>query len=239
MNNLELYNKVRAVPQEAKKQIEAGRLKGFTDINPMWRIKVLTEQFGPCGTGWYTDIMDKGIIEGANGEKVAYVDINLYVKGEEWSKPIYGTGGSALVAKEKNGLYTSDEAFKMAYTDALSIACKALGIGADVYFSKDRTKYDRPEETKSAEPQTKSNPLTQKEIENITYLLGETGTDVERYKAKYKVKSLAQLPRPIYENSVKLMEEAIFERNTDKPAEIQDSESFSDYVKKEFGDGTV
>lgn len=53
MDNLELYNRVRSVPEEAKKAITAGRTKGFTDINPMWRIKKLTEEFGVCGIGWY------------------------------------------------------------------------------------------------------------------------------------------------------------------------------------------
>jgi hypothetical protein len=32
----------------------------------------------------------------------------------------------------------------MALTDAISVACKALGMGADVYFEKDRTKYEQP-----------------------------------------------------------------------------------------------
>ena len=53
MNNMEIYEKVRKVPEEAKKTIGAGRLKGMTDINPMWRIKMLTELFGVCGIGWY------------------------------------------------------------------------------------------------------------------------------------------------------------------------------------------
>ena len=52
--NMDLYNKFRSVPEEAKKEIGAGRLKGKTDINPMWRIRVLTEAFGPCGYGWKT-----------------------------------------------------------------------------------------------------------------------------------------------------------------------------------------
>jgi len=39
-------------------------------------------------------------------------------------------------------MYLSDECFKMALTDAISVAAKALGIGADVYFEKDKTKYD-------------------------------------------------------------------------------------------------
>ena len=56
-SNLDLYNKVRTVPQEAQKEIQAGRLKGKTDINPMWRIKTLTEQFGVCGFGWKTEIV--------------------------------------------------------------------------------------------------------------------------------------------------------------------------------------
>ena len=58
---------------------------------------------------------------------------------------IYGTGGSSFVAQEKNGPYMSDECFKMALTDAISVAAKALGIGADVYFDQDRTKYSGDE----------------------------------------------------------------------------------------------
>lgn len=148
---LELYNKVRQVPIEAKKPIQGGRLKGFTDINPMWRIKVLTEQFGACGQGWYYEITNKEIVEGANGEKVAFLDLNLYVNygdghGEEWSKPIPGTGGSSFIAKERSGLYTSDECYKMALTDALGVAMKSLGVAADVYFEKDRSKYDKQED---------------------------------------------------------------------------------------------
>ena len=47
MDNLAIYNAVRNVPENAKKPIAGGPLKGKTDINPMWRIKALTEQFGP------------------------------------------------------------------------------------------------------------------------------------------------------------------------------------------------
>ena len=35
MDNLKIYNSVREVPEEAKKLIQAGNIKGFTDINPM------------------------------------------------------------------------------------------------------------------------------------------------------------------------------------------------------------
>lgn len=147
MDNLRIYNKVRVVPKEAQSAITGGRLKGKTDINPMWRLKVLTEMFGPAGLGWYYEIIDKRLEQGASGEVAAFVDILLFIKdGENWSKGIPGTGGSMFIANEKNGLYTSDEAFKMALTDALSVSCKALGIGADIYFEKDSTKYTQREE---------------------------------------------------------------------------------------------
>lgn len=149
MNNLEIYDKVRAVPKEAQKTIAGGRLKGMTDINPMWRIKALTEQFGPCGIGWKYIIKDKHLEAGANGEVAAFVDIDLYYKhNDAWSEAIPGTGGSMFVAKEKSGPFTSDECYKMALTDAISVACKSLGFGANVYWDKDKTKYDKTEEPK-------------------------------------------------------------------------------------------
>lgn len=141
MENKEIYEKVRSVPTEAQKKITGGRLNGMTDIKPMWRIEKLTEVFGPCGFGWKAPIKNKEIIEGANGEKIAIVDIDLYVKvNDVWSEPIEGTGGSSFIANERNGLYTSDECFKMAYTDAISVACKSLGFGADIYWGD--SKYD-------------------------------------------------------------------------------------------------
>lgn len=142
-DNLALYNQVRQVPDQAQKKIGAGRLSGMTDINPMWRIKSLTEMFGTCGFGWKYEIIRQWTEVGADGAVAAFTNINLFVKVDgSWSEAIPGTGGSALVAKESKGLYTNDEAYKMALTDAISIACKALGFGADIYFAKDRTKYD-------------------------------------------------------------------------------------------------
>lgn len=142
--NLTIYNQVREVPSTAKRPIPAGRMRGKTDINPMWRIKTLTEMFGPVGFGWYYDITSRWLEPGYNGEVAAFVEIALYVKyGDEWSMPIIGVGGNSFITNERNGLYTSDECYKMALTDAISVACKALGIGADVYWDNDPTKYTR------------------------------------------------------------------------------------------------
>ena len=140
-NNLDLYNRVRQVPQEAKKEIQAGRLKGKTDINPLWRIQTLTREFGPAGIGWYTEVVDSKI-ESSQNERAVYLHLRLYVKENgEWSKPVEGFGGAMILSSERNGLYLDDDAFKKAYTDAISQACRSLGIGADVYWANDVTKY--------------------------------------------------------------------------------------------------
>lgn len=161
-NNLWLYNAVRSVPQEAQKPIKAGRLKGKTDINPMWRIKTLTEQFGMCGFGWYYEIIDKWLETSmASDEISANVTINLYIKQDgEWSKPIQGVGGKLFVSQEKGGIYTNDECYKMALTDAISVACKALGVAADIYWNSDNTKYN---DSKKEDPENLKERIKERE----------------------------------------------------------------------------
>lgn len=166
MENLELYEKVRAVPEIARKEIKGGRLKGMTDINPMWRIKTLTEQFGVCGIGWKPEIVRTWLDVGVGSEVVANVEIKLYVKVDGvWSDGIPGVGGSRFVAKETGGLFTDDEAYKKAYTDALSVACKSLGIGADVYWEKDSTKYS-PTDDGQAKSEKRSTVSEKRSTEN-------------------------------------------------------------------------
>lgn len=141
MDNLILWEALESVPENAQKTIKGGRLNGFTDINPMWRMKKLTEEFGPVGIGWYYKVTNKWI-EHSGNEAAAFVDIELYYKHEgEWSMPIPGTGGSSFVANQASGLYMSDECYKMALTDAISVACKALGVGSNIYWNTSDSKY--------------------------------------------------------------------------------------------------
>lgn len=181
-SNMETYLQFASVPDNAKKPISAGRLKGMTDINPMWRIMMLTERYGACGTGWKYVITDKQIVAGADGVVCVFMDIDLFVKENgEWSEAIQGTGGSQLVSKEKQGLYTNDECFKMALTDAISVACKALGMGADVYWASGRTKYDLANDEKQ-EPSKAKQPTAR---EMLIAKLKAKCIDVNEYAQKH------------------------------------------------------
>lgn len=216
MENLEIYNKLRSVPANAQREIAAGRLKGKTDINPMWRIKALTEQFGPCGIGWNYEITKQWLEAGAKGEISAFCNILLYAKvGDEWSKGIPGTGGSAFVASERNGLYTSDECYKMALTDALSVACKALGIAADVYWDKDKTKYTGHEEEqeKQSSKQQYISKVDQATLQAEILKAGGTVKEWIDYVAKNskgeKPTSIEAITQKEYEWSMKTLEAKI------------------------------
>jgi len=151
-NNLELYNSWSEPPASALKNIAGGRLRGMTDINPQWRLRALTEAFGPVGAGWrYT--IDRLWTEPTGGETIAvFAMVSLSVRYEgEWSLPIPGIGGNQLVTVERDGVHVNDECYKMAVTDALSVACKALGIGAAVYEGRwDGSKYRDPDGGKQA-----------------------------------------------------------------------------------------
>ena len=192
MDNMFVYDAVRTPPATALRPFNNGKFKG-TDINPMWRIKKLTEVFGPCGKGWYYEVTSERSESLADDTIIAVVDINLYVKyGDEWSKPIFGTGGNLLVSKTKNGVSTSDEGYKMALTDALSVACKALGVGADVYFEKDRSSkyagyYDQPPQ----QPPSRAGLITQDQVNQIKLLCAPD--EISKLCAKYGVSQLADL----------------------------------------------
>lgn len=144
-DNMHIFKQVQSVPQEAQKPFESSWGKRLTEINGMWRIQKLTELFGPCGEGWFTEVTRQESVSFPNGEVCIFTDVNLYLKDSKsgkWSKPIRGTGGNRLVLKTADGLFIDDEAYKKAYTDALGIACKALGFGADIYWGRNDSKYD-------------------------------------------------------------------------------------------------
>lgn len=215
MGNLDLYEKVRSVPDSAKKTIKGGRISGMTDINPVWRIKVLTEQFGPCGIGWYY-IPTRQWLETAGNEIAAFVNIELYIKVDgEWSKPIAGNGGSMFASKEKSGIYVSDECYKMATTDAISVACKQLGIGADVYWDSDRTKYNK---------QNNPDLINESDINEIFLELKRTGIGIKNVLSKYRLTDIHDMTSSQANETIKkLKKNPDKESATQPPNDMQDS----------------
>lgn len=161
--NLRFYSQACDVPKDALKEIKAGRLRGMSDVNPMWRMKRMTEIFGPVGFGWRYEI--SRLWSEVFGEEVkCFCNVLLYVRDpetKEWSEPIPGNGGSSLVTREKGGAYVNDEGYKMALTDALSIAMKPLGIGANIWYGPKATGHNESKYEAATRAQQDSLPEQQ------------------------------------------------------------------------------
>jgi hypothetical protein len=164
-DHLKHWQAMARPPITALKTIKGGRLQGMTDVNPQWRYQAMTEQFGPCGIGWAYTIDKLWTEPGAEGEILAFAQVSVRTRETigpngsfRESLPIVGIGGNHLITKEKSGLRSNDECWKMAVTDALSVALKMLGVAADIYAGRwDGSKYvGGSEEAKAPEPQPPS-----------------------------------------------------------------------------------
>ena len=164
---IDIYESLARPPKDVLREIQAGKLKGKTDINPQWRYKAMTEKFGLVGIGWKYEVQKLWTEAGAGNEKLAFAQVAVFVKdGDAWSEPIVGIGGSKLVQFEKGAAVSNDEGYKMAVTDAFSTALKMLGVAADIYAGRwDGTKYNdepaTPPQPQSAPQQPPAQPKKQ------------------------------------------------------------------------------
>lgn len=211
MNNTKIWDSVKQPPTHALKQIRGGRLSGMTDISPQWRYLALTEQFGPCGYGWKYEIVRVWNEPGSDNQVFAFAEIKLYIRAKiedeaggtttVWGEPIPGIGGSMLVSKEKAGLHSSDEGYKMAVTDAISVATKMLGVAADIYAGLwDGSKYKETAKEKS------DVVISDEQAISIYALGGEVDADFNKFLKYFKVAKVEDLPVKDYQHAVEMLE---------------------------------
>lgn len=145
--NTALWNRCSTTPSAYLKDFK--RTGGFSgkSIDPTYRLRVLTELFGPCGKGWGF-VQEDQWSDGGSGAYVVYVRGHLwYLLDGERCQTMSHTGGT--VADR-----APDEVYKMAETDALGKCCLDLGIGADVYMGL----HDGDKYTDTREPMYKPSP---------------------------------------------------------------------------------
>jgi len=175
MSNTEIWDKLKRVPPEHLKSFERpGGFKG-TAIKPMWTIYRMTEVFGPVGMAWGIDAPTFQIVTAAD-EILVYCTVSVWLERQNTSVGrFFGVGGDKVRAVFKTGPRNDDEAFKKAYTDALTNALKMLGAGADVHMGLwDGNKYidEKPEAAEEPAPQPSKaydrNPLVKAEYTRLT-----------------------------------------------------------------------
>lgn len=148
--NTALWDKLgKTDPAHTKTFKRAGGFSG-TAIKPMFSYRRLTEEFGPCGTGWGVGEPTFQVVPGQNHEVLVFCTVAGWYLHEGEQRSVYGVGGDKVVTYIKaNEQYNrperwenDDEAFKKAFTDALTNAFKFVGVGADVHMGMfDDNKY--------------------------------------------------------------------------------------------------
>lgn len=152
----------RTDPSATQPFKKAGGFSG-TQIDPVWRLQRMTEQFGPVGLGWGYDIMDRWredfTIRDRNGvasdKTSVFVQVRLWYVDEQTGERCY-TGpqiGGTEVER------ATDEVYKMAVTDGIGKCMLQLGLAADIYLGLfDDSKY---REESAAYFEAKANPHLQ------------------------------------------------------------------------------
>lgn len=196
-DNLRIWERLsKTDPRHTKQFKRAGGFSG-TALKPIWIVKRLTEQFGPCGDGWGIDEPSFQIVPGFNNEVLVYCTVRCWHGSPDHA--FYGVGGDKVVTHIKaNEQYkrperweNDDEAFKKAFTDAVNNAFKFVGVGADIHMGQfEDNKYVQEtihefEEVERAEAVDVKIPGITKIRNNLNKLRRDGGkaTDLETFNA--------------------------------------------------------
>lgn len=137
-------------PFYTKQFSRTGGFRG-TATNATYLAMRATEIFGPAGIGWGVEIVDEQIMQGApiiiDGNPVAHELIHK-VRAKLWYMldgqrgEVIQFGQTQFVGRNKNGLYTDEEASKKSLTDAMTKCLSLLGFAADIHSGRyDDNKY--------------------------------------------------------------------------------------------------
>lgn len=127
MENDLIWKSIAEVPSDAKKPFN----KGFRgdSIEPIWRMKRLTEMFGPVGQGWGFHVTKRWREDYGS-------DTVVFVSGYVWwcRADVDGVFKCPECTGGENVKRDPDEAYKKAETDAFGRSAVYLGLASDVYW---------------------------------------------------------------------------------------------------------
>lgn len=184
--NLALWNRVRTPdPAFTKGFSKGGGFKG-TATNVSYLIRLATEQWGPMGGKWGVEIVKEDYIDGApllgtDGDVIGHEMIHvIQIKLRHPDGEVPGIGQTTFVGKNKNGVFTDEEAPKKSLTDALSKALSWLGFAADIHMGLwDDNKYvaDVRREFEEREHSEKVALVTGEQAQAISAAIEAAGAD--------------------------------------------------------------
>jgi recombination DNA repair RAD52 pathway protein len=218
VQNLSLWQIVEKTdPQYTKPFSRGGGFRG-TATNATYLAKKATEVFGPMGIGWGLEILDEAVMEGApldaqgNLEKIHKVRVKLWYRLDGERGEVVQFGQTTFVGRNRNGLFTDEEAPKKSLTDAMSKCLSLLGFSADIYLGRfDDNKYVNDlqqefAEKHEAELRRQAPKVNEEQAVELEQLIADTETDGDKFRRFFKVENLRELPLEDYERARRMLE---------------------------------
>jgi hypothetical protein len=220
-NNLAIWQQVEKTdPQYTKQFSRGGGFRG-TATNATYLAKKATATFGPMGIGWGVEILDEELMTGAaiinDGEILGHELIHKvrvkvwYRQGAERGEVVQ-FGQTQFVGRNKNGLYTDEEAPKKSLTDGMSKCLSLLGFSADIHLGRyDDNKYVEEVAQEfaakaEAEKRASAPRITADQHTLLTDLITESGTDLAKFLKFFKVARLSDLPAGDFDRAERMLE---------------------------------
>ncbi|HYD98849.1 MAG TPA: hypothetical protein VEH84_05665, partial [Alphaproteobacteria bacterium] len=141
IDTMALWQKLqRTDPRATKPFTRSGGFRG-TQIDPAWRLKIMTEVFGPVGQGWGYEQLEWTLVE-----RMVFICARVWYRHPDTDEICYTGpqwGGTEIVRRRRDGGESpDDECFKMSMTDAIGKCMLQIGLAADVYLGQfDDSKY--------------------------------------------------------------------------------------------------
>lgn len=141
--NLDLWNKLKETDPAFVVEIKGKPYKGKSP-KAHYVVRKLTEQFGPCGTGWGFSVLKSEF------QQFGPTDFLHYVLLEFWYRNESGLSSTIQQFGQTKAYYTSssgdrpnfdEDAPKKSITDALIKAASYIGCCADIFMGQ----YDDPD----------------------------------------------------------------------------------------------
>lgn len=216
--NLNLWQQVEKTdPAFTKPFSRGGGFRG-TATNATYLARKATEMFGPMGIGWGVEILDEDIMQGAaldergNHELIHKVRVKLWYMLADQRGEVVQFGQTQFVGRNKNGLYTDEEAPKKSLTDAMSKCLSLLGFSADIHLGRyDDNKYVEGvaaefNEKRDAEARAAAPKVSAEQAEELAQLIEQTRTDGKKFCRFFKVAKLEDFRAEDFERARRMLQ---------------------------------
>lgn len=216
-DNMRIWSAVeRTDPAFTKAFSRGGGFRG-TATNATYLARRATEMFGPIGIGWGVEPVREEYVEGAHlsedtRETIHKVLVKVWYVLDGERGEVQQFGQTTFIGKNKHGLTTDEEHAKKSLTDGMSKCLSLLGFAADIHLGRyDDNKYVAEvqaeyREKAEAEKRASAPKITPEQIETLSKLIQQTGTDELKFCRFFKVEGLIDLPAADYERALKMLE---------------------------------